>query len=147
MESEILGKINGNGISIGRAAMMLAMTLDREEEESMKDYLKSKGITNVVVTEVTGLFDEYRQKVIKSAVSAALSTKIIRNDPRQIHSVVHATIEANQGVLIAHLENPSIKMKLGIVSANGWVVVAMFGVTALTVATNHERAGLGIMHI
>jgi len=143
--SEILSKVSG--ISLGRAAMMLAMTTDREEEESMKDYLKSKGMSNVVVTEVTGLFDEYRQKVIKSAVSAALSTKIIRNDPRQIHAVVHATVEANQGVLIAHLENPSIKMKLGIASANGWIVVAMFGVTALTIATNHERAGLGIMHI
>ncbi|HZK53422.1 MAG TPA: HutP family protein [Desulfosporosinus sp.] len=145
MGSEILSKVSG--ISLGRAAMMLAMTTDREEEESMKDYLKSKGMSNVVVTEVTGLFDEYRQKVIKSAVSAALSTKIIRNDPRQIHAVVHATVEANQGVLIAHLENPSIKMKLGIASANGWIVVAMFGVTALTIATNHERAGLGIMHI
>lgn len=145
MEPIIAGKINN--ISLGRAAMLLAMTLDREEEELMKGYLKSKGITNVVVTEVTGLFDEYRQKVIKSAVSAALSAKIIRNDPRQIHAVVHATIEANQGVLIAHLENPSIKMKLGVASSKGWVVVAMYGVTALTVPTNHERAGLGIMHI
>lgn len=133
-------------VSLGRAAMLLAMVEDRDEEEVLKDRLKSKGY-RTVVTEVSGPLVEFKQKVMKNAVTAALNTGIVDNDGRQMHGVVHAVLEAAQGILIASLANPSLKVKTAIVSNGRWVAVGMFGVAALHVATNHERAGLGIMHI
>ncbi|QGP91631.1 hypothetical protein MGLY_09720 [Neomoorella glycerini] len=126
---------------------MLAMTDDREEEESIKEWLASIGYKKAVATEVSGPLADFKQKVMKNAVAAALHTGIIENDPRKLHGLVHAVLEATQGILIAALANPSIKVKMGIVTDDKWVAVGMFGVTALHVCTNHERAGLGVMHL
>ena len=137
-----------NKVSLGRAGILLAMTSNREEEILVKEWLKTKGIYKATATEISGVFDEYKQKIIKSIVSAAVNTNIIYNNPRQIHAVTHAAMEANEGILLAqHLENPSIKMKAAIISDGEWIVVAMFGVTALCLATNHERSCLGLMHL
>ncbi len=137
----------GGRVSIGRAAMLLAMSQDREEEETLKAWLRTKGLDKVVATEVSGQLADFKQKVVKNAVAAALNTGVVGNDPRHLHGVNHAVLEAAQGILLAAMANPSIKVKLAIVSNGGWVAVGMFGVAALHLATNHERAGLGIMHL
>jgi len=126
---------------------MLAMTETREEEEEIKVWLESQGYKKVVATEVSGPLSDFKQKVMKSAVAAALNTGIIDNEVEQVHSLVHAVLEAVQGILIAALANPSVKVKLAIVREKRWLAVAMFGATALHVQSNHERAGLGVMHI
>lgn len=125
---------------------MLAMTEVREEEERIKEVLTSLGYQNIA-TEVSGPLADFKQKVMKNSVAAALHTGLIENDPVQIHGLVHAALEASQGILIAALANPSIKVKMAIVTDGKWIAVGMFGVTALHVLTNHERAGLGVMHL
>jgi hut operon positive regulator len=132
--------------SIGRAAISLAMTDNREDEEREKDRLVSLGYS-VVATEVTGPLAEFRQKIIKSAVTAATNTRVIKATAKEHHGLVHAIVEAMQGVMISHLANPSLKMKVAVVSDEEWVAVAIFGVAALNLYTNHERCGLGVMHL
>ena len=38
-------------------------------------------------------------------------------------------------------------LKIAVVRGSGWLAVALFGKSALHYMTNHERAGLGVMHI
>lgn len=132
--------------TIGRAALTLAMTENRQEEEQVKELLIANGY-KAVATEVSGPLIEFKQKIIKNAVTAAIQTNVLVNDAKSLHALVHAVSEALQGILISHLANPSIKVKLGIISDGNWIAVGIFGVAALSVFTNHERAGLGIMHL
>jgi len=125
---------------------MLAMTEDREKEESMKERLLSVGY-KAVATEVSGPLSDFKQKLIKNSVSAALNAGVVDNSPQKLHAVVHATLEAVQSILIVSLANPSVKVKVSIVTDGLWLAVGMFGSTALHVLTNHERAGLGVMHL
>lgn len=134
-------------ISLGRAALLLAMTEDRKEEEEVKKWLASVGYTRAVATEVSGTLHEFKQKVVKNAVAAALNTGVIENAPEKIHSVVHAALEALCGIQVVSMANPSLKVKMSIVSDQKWVAVGMFGVSAAYPSTNHERAGLGVMHL
>lgn len=132
--------------TIGRSALILAMTEDRKEEERIKEWLRASNY-NVVATEVTGTLEEFKQKVVKNSLTAATQTKVIKEDMREQHALVHAVMEAANGILVSHLANPSLKVKVGIVSDGQWVAVAMFGYAALSIPTNHERAGLGFMHL
>lgn len=132
--------------TIGRSALILAMAEDRKEEEKIKEWLRSCGY-NAVATEVAGPLEEFKQKVIKNSLTAATQTKVIKEDTQQQHALVHAVMEATSGILISHLANPSLKVKVGIVSDRKWVCVAIFGYAALSIPTNHERAGLGFMHL
>lgn len=134
-------------ISLGRAAITLAMTEDRDEEESCKKLLSAQGY-KVVATEVSGQLMEAQQKIIKNTVTAAVNTKLISNDRRQIHSINHAVLEAMQGVVTAsNAPNPSLKLKIAVVTDNEWVAVGMFGYSALYFSTNQEKCGLGIMSL
>lgn len=132
--------------TLGRSAILLAMAQDRAEEDKIKDWLASCGY-NAVATEVAGSLEDFKQKVIKNSLTAAVNTKIIKDEPRQQHALVHAVMEATNGVLVSHLANPSLKIKVGIVADKKWVAVAFFGYAALSIPTNHERVGLGIMHL
>lgn len=40
-----------------------------------------------------------------------------------------------------------LALKIAVVRDDGWLAVALFGKSALHYMTNHERAGLGVMHI
>ncbi|MGI6286429.1 HutP family protein [Neomoorella humiferrea] len=134
-------------ISLGRAALILAMTENREREEEVKKWLGLMGYPKAVATEVSGTLSEFKQKVVKNAVTAALNTGVIDNEPEKIHSVVHAALEALCGIELLSMANPSLKVKLSIVADDKWLAVGMFGMSAAYPSTNHERAGLGIMHL
>jgi hut operon positive regulator len=133
-------------LSLGRATMYLAKTEDRQKEDQEKEKLLAMGYS-VVATEVTGTLAEFKQKIIKNTVTAAIKTKVIEDIPKGHHGLVHAITEAMQGVLISHLANPSMKVKVSVVSDGDWVAVGIFGVAALSISTNHERCGLGVMHL
>lgn len=133
-------------ISLGRAAICLAMTQDRQEEDREKERLLIMGY-KAVATEVTGTLYEFKQKIIKNTYTAAINTKVIQANPKEQHGLVHAVTEAIQGVMISHLANPSMKVKVSIVSDGNWIAVGIFGFAALNMLTNHERCGLGIMHL
>lgn len=132
---------------MGRAALILAMTENREREEEVKKWLGLMGYPKAVATEVSGNLSEFKQKVVKNAVTAALNTGVIDNEPEKVHSVVHAALEALCGIELLSMANPSLKVKLAIVTDDKWLAGGMFGMSAAYPSTNHERAGLGIMHL
>lgn len=133
-------------LSLGRAAMLLALSSTREEEENIKIFLMKHGF-NCVATEIGGLSDNIKSKILNAAIGAALNRGIIKKESKELHALIHASIEAERGLMLDMPVNASIAIKLAIVRDESWIAVAIFGQSAIHTLTNHERAGLGFMHI
>ena len=134
--------------SVGTAAMLLALNRTMADEEAVKRMLTGQGF-RVVVTEVGGnsAVSEFQGKVTKSVLGAALNSGIISKTPTNYHALLHATDEAKRGILVNVASSASIAVKIAIVRDEAWIAVALFGESAIHPLTNHERAGLGLMHL
>lgn len=103
-----------------------------------------KGL-KAVVTEVGGKtsFYDFNERINRAVIGACLNSGLIEKKSNDIHAVIHATEEAKRGLLVS----VSLAMKIAVVRNEHWIAVALFGKSALHYMTNHERAGLGVMHI
>jgi hut operon positive regulator len=134
--------------SVGVAAMLLALTRTLKDEETAKRALTEVG-HKFVVTEVGGKtsYDDFHGKVNRAVIGASLNSGIIEKTANDIHALIHATEEAKKGILVSVSSSASLALKIAVVRDDGWLAVALFGKSALHYMTNHERAGLGVMHI
>ena len=134
--------------SVGVAAMLLALTRTLKDEETAKRALTEVG-HKFVVTEVGGKTsdDDFHEKVNRAVIGASLNSGIIEKTANDIHALIHATEEAKKGILVSVSSSASLALKIAVVRDDGWLAVALFGKSALHYMTNHERAGLGVMHI
>lgn len=134
--------------SVGVAAMLLALTRTLKDEETAKRALTEAG-HKFVVTEVGGKtsYDDFHEKVNRAVIGASLNSGIIEKTANDIHALIHATEEAKKGILVSVSSSASLTLKIAVVRGSGWLAVALFGKSALHYMTNHERAGLGVMHI
>lgn len=145
MEAFLLGE---SIKSVGVAAMLLALTRTLKDEETAKRALTEAG-HKFVVTEVGGKtsYDDFHEKVNRAVIGASLNSGIIEKTANDIHTLIHATEEAKKGILVSVSSSASLALKIAVVRGSGWLAVALFGKSALHYMTNHERAGLGVMHI
>lgn len=134
-------------MEVGKAALLLALTTNRQEESEIKTYLQECCGFKTVVTEVGGVLKDIKDRVVKSVVSAAINSGILEKKGQQIHPLIHATLEAEKGMMFDQPTQSSIVMKVAIVVGSDWLAVAMYGESAIHVLSNHERCGLGIMHV
>ena len=138
--------------SVGVAAMLLALTRTLKDEETAKRALTEVG-HKFVVTEVGGktsyddFHENFHEKVNRAVIGASLNSGIIEKTANDIHALIHATEEAKKGILVSVSSSASLALKIAVVRDDGWLAVALFGKSALHYMTNHERAGLGVMHI
>ena len=134
--------------SVGTAAMLLALTRTMEDEETVKKMLSDQRFS-FVVTEVGGKSDvaEFQAKTTRAVIGAALNSGLISKTPTNYHALLHATEEAKRGIIVNVASSVSLAVKIAIVRDARWIAVALFGESALHPVTNHERAGLGVMHL
>lgn len=134
--------------SPGTAAMLLALTQTIYDEDQVKRLVASKGF-KAVVTEVGGktTFYDFNEKINRAVIGACLNSGVIEKTSNDIHAIIHATEEAKKGLLVSVSTSASLAMKIAVARSDRWIAVALFGKSALHYMTNHERAGLGIMHI
>lgn len=133
--------------TVGTAAMFLAMTRTIKSEEEVKSLLRNKNL-KYVVTEIGGRTKgEFQDKVTRSLIGACLNGGLISKTAKQVHALLHAAEEAKKGIVINVSSSASLALKIAIVRDENWIAVAMFGDSALHPITNHERAGLGVMHL
>ena len=134
--------------SVATAAMLLALTRTISDEETVKKMLADKGY-RFVVTEVGGKssLTEFQEKTTKAVIGAALNSGIIGKSATNYHALLHATDEAKRGIMVNVASSVSLAVKIAIVRDDSWIAVALFGDSALHPLTNHERAGLGVMHL
>ncbi len=72
---------------------------------------------------------------------------MITKEPRKIHALVHATLEASNSIFIHSNSNASFALKIGLTTNFEWLAVAIFGRSSLHPLSEHCRVGLGFMHI
>ena len=134
--------------SVGPAAMLLALTRTIGDEEAVKRLLSELGY-RYVVTEVGGNsgVSEFQAKTTRAVIGAALNSGIMTKSSANYHALLHATEEAKRGFVLNAASSVSIAVKIAIVRDDTWIAVALFGESALHPVTNHERAGMGIMHL
>ena len=134
--------------SSGTAAMLLALTQTIYDEEKVKQIVAKNGF-KAVVTEVGGRtsFDDFNEKINRAVIGASLNSGIIQKTTNDIHALIHATEEAKKGILVSVSTSANLAMKIAAARDDTWIAVALFGKSALHYMTNHDRAGLGVMHI
>jgi hut operon positive regulatory protein len=134
--------------SVGTAAMLLALTRTMQDEEAVKKMLSSQGF-RFVVTEVGGnsAQSEFQMKATKAVIGACMNTGLIAKTPTNYHALLHATDEAKRGIMVNVASSTSVAVKIAVVRDEHWIAVALFGESALHPLTNHDRAGLGVMHL
>lgn len=137
----------GNPTPIGKAALLLAMADTRPEESEIKAYLKNTYGYETFVIEIGGILKDIRNRVVKSVLNAALNAGAIEKKTAHIHPLIHATVEAERGMMLHVPSESSFRMKVAVVISSEWLAVAMYGESALHILSAHERVGLGIMHI
>ena len=134
--------------NVGTAAMLLALTRNRRDEDVVKQLLNGQAF-RFVVTEVGGnpALSDFQLKTTKAVIGACLHTELIAKTPTNYHALLHATDEAKRGIMVNISSSVSVAVKIAVVRNSGWIAVAMFGESALHPLTNHDRAGLGVMHL
>lgn len=134
--------------SLERAALALALTDTREKEEELKQQLLTQGL-HCAVTEIGGTLATLQPtgKLTHSIISAAINTGLVKKDPTEIHAVVHAALEASNGIFIHTNSNASFALKIGMTTDRKWIAIAMFGRSSLHALSEHCRVGLGYMHL
>jgi hut operon positive regulatory protein len=134
--------------SLERAALTLALTETRDKEDELKKWMLSQNVY-CAVTEIGGTYAALQPtgKLTHSVLSAAINTGIIKKEPKEIHALVHATLEASNSVFVHTNSNASYALKIAITTDRNWLAIAMFGRSSLHALSEHCRVGLGYMHI
>ncbi|MEL7566618.1 MAG: HutP family protein [Dehalobacterium sp.] len=132
--------------SLGRLAMLLAMTQTRELEEEIKQLIVSLNM-HCCVTEVGGVENEFKKSLIRNTLGAAYANKIINKNSIDTHALMHAAVEAGRSFTSNIPFISSFKMKLAIVKNDRWICVAAFGEGGIHALSSHNRAGMGMMHL
>jgi len=148
MSKEKTISLENSVTSVGTAAMLLALTRTMADEDDIKQLVGNKGY-RFVVTEVGGKssFAEFQEKTTRAVMGACLNNGLIKKNVANMHALLHAVEEAKRGILVNASTNTSIAAKIAIVRDSNWIAVAIFGESAIHPMTNHERAGLGVMHL
>lgn len=135
--STVPGFLESSIVSPGTAAMMLALTQTIYDEDLAKKLVAKKGL-KAVVTEVGGKtsFDDFNERINRAVIGACLNSGLIEKKSNDIHAVI-----------VSVSTSASLALKIAVSRNEHWIAVALFGKSALHYMTNHERAGLGIMHI
>ena len=136
-------------ISLEKASLLLALTESRTEEDELRRLLTHKYSLVCGVTEIGGTVTTLQGngKLINAVLSAAFNTNVIHKEPTHIHAVVHATLEASNSIFIHTNSNASFALKVGMVTDQKWLAIAIFGWSSLHPLSEHGRVGLGYMHL
>lgn len=137
----------GKELSVGRIAMLLSLTQNKQEEQFVKEQISRLENIKFVVTGLGGMIDEIPEKIVQAVVGAALNSNVIDRTPHHIHALIHAAQEGARGMMLEPIVNVSYAMKVSIVSNGIWIAVALYGQAAFHPMTNHERSGMGVMHL
>jgi len=132
--------------SIGKYAMLLALTSSKPEEDSLKKKLAGEGFI-CAVTGAGGNVQEMKQKIISSVIGACLNNNVVSKHAEEVHALMHACAEAKEGMLLGAPNSANLAVKIAIVRHERWLAVAIYGHFGMHAVSNHETAGLGIMHI
>jgi len=135
--------------SLERAAILLALSETREEEEELRNSFSNIFNIRCAVTGLGGTVANLRHtgKLTNSVMATAFNTGFIQKEARVIHAIIHATMEASNSVFTHTNSNASVALKIGLTTNFEWLAVAIYGRSSLHPLMEHVRVGLGVMHL
>lgn len=130
------------------ASALLAMTTSLADENTIKNILLERGY-KFAVTELGGdtANSEFWAKTTRAIIGACLNCGVISKNAREVHAVLHAAEDAKHGFFPNMTTDVNISCKVAVVRNDEWIVVTLYGKSAVHYITNHKRIGMGIMHI
>lgn len=132
---------------IGKLAQIAAMTT-LQEEAFLKEHIAELAPNfRLAITFVAGYSSEIRKRFVKSVIACAIENGIVYKDATAIHGLMHAALEAFESIGANVPAEASLKMKVAIVTDDKWIAVAIYGDSAISPVTNHERSAMGVMHL
>lgn len=140
-------------LSIGKAAMLLSMASDSDEDE-IREKAEAQGYK--VFKGYVGSMNS--SKIFASIETAAKRERFINNVYREEHSLYHAVLEAYEGICRGQIGLGNVLRTAGLVftivlgsrmpmdAADGkWIAVVLYGNMGAPVkGYEHEVIGLGI---
>ncbi|HBP63836.1 MAG TPA: nitrogen fixation protein, partial [Desulfosporosinus sp.] len=102
--------------SLERAAILLALSETREEEEELRNSFSNIFNIRCAVTGLGGTVANLRHtgKLTNSVMATAFNTGFIQKEARVIHAIIHATMEASNSVFTHTNSNASVALKIGL---------------------------------
>ena len=76
--------------SIGRVALLIALSVDADEEERLKQNLCKRDTH--VPPGIGGSCEEVKKKINTAVIGACFGNGIISKTPKEIHAVIHAAL-------------------------------------------------------
>ncbi len=140
-------RIKPNEWKPGKLALLLASSTEAEELLLKDLVVEHTPFYRLAVTKIGGMSVDIKKKIIPAVVGAALNCKIINKTPGELHSLIHATQEALESFLCPIHLDASLALKIALVGDGDWLCVAVYGDSAIYPLTNHERVGMGTMHL
>ncbi|MGB9750135.1 MAG: HutP family protein [Caldisericia bacterium] len=131
---------------LGKAALLLSMSSDDEEDEIKRKILEKTNY-KIGVTRVAGFASEIRRKFAPAILGAALNCNVINKTTPEVHALLHASLEALNSIIHSESLDSSLSLKVSVVSDGKWICVGIFGDSAFYPITNHEKSAIGVMHI
>lgn len=138
--------IDNDFLTLGRAAMLLAMSKTREQEETIKELVQSCGM-QCCVTEVGAVETDFKSQSVRNILGAVFASNLIKKNTPATHALLHAVVEAGRALFYNMPVITSLKMKWAIVKDSEWICVAAFGDCGMHTLTSHNRSGMGMMHL
>jgi len=130
----------GDSRAVARAALSLAMTADREEENTLRKSLAEKGVRGAA-SDYGGDFVSSILKIVERAVVAARREGVIGETHQEEGAVAGAARDALSQITPKAL-GLSVGGKIGVAREGGHVAVALFFTVGL-VHLNEVCVGLG----
>lgn len=130
----------GDSRAVARAALSLAMTADREEENTLRKSLAEKGVRGAA-SDYGGDFVTSILKIVERAVVAARREGVIGETHQEEGAVAGAARDALSQITPKAL-GLSVGGKIGVAREGGHVAVALFFTVGL-VHLNEVCVGLG----
>lgn len=130
----------GDSRAVARAALSLAMTADREEENALRKSLADKGVRGAA-SDYGGDFVSSVLKIVERAVVAARREGVIGETHQEEGAVAGAARDALSQITPKAL-GLSVGGKIGVAREGGHVAVALFFTVGL-VHLNEVCVGLG----
>lgn len=134
-----MGKSEYNSVDIGRAALKVALTTSRSEEDKVKQELLAVGIHGAGV-DFGGEFGKSIAKIVERAVVAAQRENIVTTSHVGVGAVAGAAHEALEQVLVKAM-GFNVGGKIGIARFGEHLCVALF-MSVGVINLNEQCVGL-----
>lgn len=129
-------------MDICRLAVLLAMTINQEQEDELIEYYHSCGL-KAAATTIYGYGISSESNVIRNVVNLCINKRIIEKKRFHVHPVAHCVLETAQSTRASDAVGQNFKFKAAVVRKGPEFSLCFYGDLAMHPLTGHKSMGVG----